>query len=183
MAYVARRRTTAYSTFGNVAYAPAYDGSAVRAPSRTPEYEPRPQVRTRERTVSRPKVQVREAGVVSPMAVIGFMASALFAALVLVSYVQLTELADQAVSLRSSLSQMQTEHVMLTAQYEKIFDEDSLQAAVGNYMSRPNADQYVYVDLSEGDSVTLYQQKDTKSGVSGAAESVKEILRNILAYF
>ena len=37
MAKYRRRNTTAYSTYGSVAYAPAYDGSAVRAPRREEE--------------------------------------------------------------------------------------------------------------------------------------------------
>ena len=37
MAKYRRRNTIAYSTYGSVAYAPTYDGSAVRAPRREEE--------------------------------------------------------------------------------------------------------------------------------------------------
>ena len=37
MASYRRRNTTTYGTYGSVAYAPAYDGSAVRAPRREEE--------------------------------------------------------------------------------------------------------------------------------------------------
>ena len=43
-----RRSTTVYNTYGSVAYAPAYDGSAVRAPRREEELQRRPQPKTRE---------------------------------------------------------------------------------------------------------------------------------------
>ena len=42
-----RRSTTVYNTYGSVAYAPAYDGSAVRAPRREEELQRRPQPKTR----------------------------------------------------------------------------------------------------------------------------------------
>jgi phenylalanyl-tRNA synthetase beta chain len=38
-----RRNTTTYNTYGSVAYAPAYDGSAVRVPRREEELQHRPQ--------------------------------------------------------------------------------------------------------------------------------------------
>ena len=42
MAKYRRRNTTTYSTYGSVAYAPAYDGSAVRAPRREEELQRAP---------------------------------------------------------------------------------------------------------------------------------------------
>ena len=83
-----RRNRPSYDTYGSVAYAPAYDGSAVRAPGREDTLRPKPKVRPRERerTLTRTRVQVREAGEVSPFAVIGFLAVGIFAALVLWSY-------------------------------------------------------------------------------------------------
>ena len=47
---VRRRNTIAYNTYGSVAYAPVYDGSAVRAPRREEEFQRAPQPKTRERT-------------------------------------------------------------------------------------------------------------------------------------
>ena len=73
--------TSSYRTYGSVAYAPAYDGSAIRAPGRESTLQPRPKARprTREQALTRTKVQVREAGEVSPFAVIGFAAGAAMA--------------------------------------------------------------------------------------------------------
>ena len=85
MAKYRRRNTTEYRTYGSVAYAPAYDGSAVRAPRREEELRrapaPYPRRRQQVRKRERAKVEVRPAGAVAPFAVIGFLAVALFAAM------------------------------------------------------------------------------------------------------
>lgn len=72
---------SSYRTYGSVAYAPAYDGTAVRAPRREEVLRPKPRVRPRERVLTRTQVQVREAGQASVFAVIGFLAVGVFAAL------------------------------------------------------------------------------------------------------
>lgn len=174
-----RRNSTAYHTYGSVAYAPAYDGSAVRAPRREEELQPRPQPRYRERTrrqeLTRTQVQVREAGQVAPFAVVGFLAVAIFAALLLMSYVQYTVVSGEMVSLRSQMSKLQKENATLSAQYEKVFDLESIQSAVGDTMVRPTNDQVVYIDLSEPDTVVVYgEEKENKlmDLVKGAGEAL-----------
>ena len=69
---------SSYRTYGSVAYAPAYDGTAVRAPRREEVLRPKPRVRPRERVLTRTQVQVREAGQASVFAVIGFLAVGVF---------------------------------------------------------------------------------------------------------
>ena len=66
MAAYRRRSTTTYNTYGSVAYAPAYDGSAVRVPRRQEEvYQPAPRPRqrpqVRKRALVRTQAQVRQA--------------------------------------------------------------------------------------------------------------------------
>ena len=65
MATYRRRSTAAYSTYGSVAYAPAYDGSAVRAPRREEELRqaPRPKQRqhVQRKALVRARAEVREA--------------------------------------------------------------------------------------------------------------------------
>ena len=92
---------SSYRTYGSVAYAPAYDGTAVRAPRREEVLRPKPRVRPRERVLTRTQVQVREAGQASVFAVIGFLAVGVFAALLLLSYTQYAVLTDQVVTLRT----------------------------------------------------------------------------------
>ena len=81
MATRRRSQLSSYRTYGSVAYAPAYDGTAVRAPRREEVLRPKPRVRPRERGLTRTQAQVREAGQASVFAVIGFLAVGVFAAL------------------------------------------------------------------------------------------------------
>ena len=180
-----RRNRPSYDTYGSVAYAPAYDGSAVRAPGREDTLRPKPKVRPRERerTLTRTRVQVREAGEVSPFAVIGFLAVGIFAALLMWSYAQYVVTTDQLVTMRSELSDLQEENVRLSAQYEKVFDMERIQAAVGDTMIRPTNDQIVYLDLSEPDNVVLYGEKETTQGPLGLLEGLKELFGDLFAYF
>lgn len=187
MAAYRRRTTTAYNTYGSVAYAPAYDGSAVRVPRRQEEvYQPAPRPKQRQqvnkRTLVRTHAQVRQAGQVAPFAVVGFLAVAVFAVMLIMSYAQLTVVNDQMVSLRSELSDLQSENATLTAQYEKVFDMDKLQAAVGSEMVRPGSDQVVYIDLSEPDAVTIYGEEST-GGILGALKGAGQVLGGIVEYF
>ncbi len=187
MAAERRRTTTAYKTYGSVAYAPAYDGSAVRVPRRQEEvYQPAPRPRqrplARKRALVRAQAQVRPAGQVAPFAVVGFLAVAVFAVMFIMSYAQLTVANDEMVSLRSQLSDLQSENATLTAQYEKVFDMDKLQAAVGSEMVRPSSDQVVYIDLSEPDCVTVYGEERT-GGILGALEGAGRVLGSIVEYF
>lgn len=187
MAAYRRRTTTTYNTYGSVAYAPAYDGSAVRAPRREEElYQPAPQPKQREkvrrRELVRAQAQVREAGQVAPFAVVGFLAVAIFAVMLVMSYAQLMVANNQMVTLRDELSDLQAENATLTAEYEKVFDMERLQETVGGTMVRPGSDQVVYIDLSAPDAVTVYGGESV-SGVQGALDSAAKVLGGIVEYF
>lgn len=186
MAANRRRSTTAYRTYGSVAYAPAYDGSAVRAPRREEELQrspaPYPKRREQVRKHERPKVQVRQAGAVAPFAVIGFLAVALFAAMLVTSYAQLTVANDEMVRLRRELSDLKSYNTSLTAQYEKVFDLATIQAAVGDTMVQPTADQVVYIDLSDPDTVTVYRDA-APSFLLSLLGGVGDLFDGIIEYF
>ena len=47
------------------------------------------------------------------------------------------------------------------------------------FLGRPQAGQMIYVDLTEPDSVTVYDQEETM----GFWDSVEEFIGGILAYF
>ena len=181
-----RRNTTAYRTYGSVAYAPAYDGSAVRVPRREEELQRTPQPKVRERTrtkaLTRTQVEVREAGQVAPFAVVGFLAVAVCALLLIMSYAQLTVANGEMVALRNELSALQTEKATLTAQYERVFDMDTIQAAVGGTMVRPASDQVTYIDLSAPDAVTVYGE-EAAGGIAGAVESLGAVFGGVVEYF
>lgn len=50
-------------------------------------------------------------------------------------------------------------------------------------MVRPQNGQVVYVDLSEPDTVTFFNQDEAAAGLDGMFESVKSIASEIVAYF
>jgi len=121
---------------------------------------PAPQVRR----VSR--VRVRERQKISVISVAGFLAVAALAVLVLLSYVQLTEISGDVVALRSQLKTLETQNVTLTAQYQQMYDLSTVkEAAEKAGMTKPGSSQIYYIDLSVGDSAVVYHQSE--SGVLG----------------
>ena len=185
MAANRRRTTTAYSTYGSAAYSPAYDGNAARVPRREeePRRAPVPQPKKPVRRQERTRVEVRQAGAVAPFAVVGFLAVAVFAIMLITSYTQLTVANDEMVSLRRALSQLKEENVTLSAQYEKVFDLATIQEAVGDTMIRPTNDQVVYIDLSEPDTVTVFQERRVDRGLQDLMDGVRKIFDGIVEYF
>ena len=179
-----RTNTASYNTYGSVAYAPAYEGGALRSPKER-TLQPQPKVRTHERTrsLTRTKVQVREAGEISPFAVVGFLAVGVFAVLVIFSYAQFTVANSQLSSLRSELSDLQAQNVTLSAEYERVFDMERIQAAVGDTMVRPTNDQVVYLDLSQTDNVVLSEDQERSTGIRGALEGLEDIFHQVIEYF
>lgn len=186
-----RRRTSrvsgsvAYNTYGSVAYAPAYDGSAVRAPRREEElYRPEPQRRQRERVrhhaLERAKVKVREAGQVAPFAVVSFAAVAVFAVMLLLSCAQYLAVTNEVVSLRREMSSLESQNVTLSAEYERLYDISSIQEAVGSEMVKPTGDQVVYIDLSEPDTVTVFGAEE---GEGSLLEEIGERISGLIEYF
>ena len=151
MATAVKRRSR-YTNYSRVPY-DAYDGSAARQLQREEVLRPRPMVRPRERAVVRPRVRVREAGLVSPFAVVGFLAVGVFA-------VQLTTISQQVVELRSEMTALQSEEAKLRTAYELSYDLSSIEETMtaSGAMVRPQNGQVVYVDLSEPDTVTFFNQ-------------------------
>lgn len=173
-------RRASYDPYRNLNY--QYDGSAVRVPQEEEVLRPRPQVRPRRRELARPKVAVRQAGQVSLFAVTGFAAVAVMAVLILMSFVQLTTLSNEVVGLNSQMTRLQSEEATLRARYELAYDLGAIEKAVTSdgSMSRPQAGQMVYVDLTEPDHVVLYDHQETSGSF---LESLEGIVGSILAYF
>ena len=119
----------------------------------------------------------------SVFAVVGFLAVGVFAALLLLSYVQLTVTSDELVGLRSQLTQLESENATLSAQYEQVFDAEHIQQAVGDTMVRPTSDQVTYIDLSEPDSVVVYDQQERTGGISGLLEGIQDVFSSLIEYF
>lgn len=176
MATAVRRRS--YDPYRALNY--AYDGSAVRVPEEEEYLQPQPHVRPRRQELSRPKAVVRPAGKVSLFAVAGFAAVAVMAVLVLMSYVQLSSLSSQVVELNSQMTKLQGEEATLRARYELAYDLGAIEKRVTSdgSMARPQAGQMVYVDLTEPDSVVLYQQEE---GEGNFLDRVEEIVGKVLS--
>lgn len=153
MATAATKRHS-YRTYGNVAYDPAY------APEREAEGRAEPLIRPRERVVGRERVRVRQAGYVAPTAVIGFLAVAALAVMILMSYVQLTDSANQIVRLRREADALATEHTDLMTKYELAFDLKTVeeQVTASGKMVQPGAGQIISLNLSEPDSAKVYAE-------------------------
>ena len=182
MAAAAQKRTSRYEVYGNVAYDPVWEGGAVAAPDpeRQEVLRPRPNVRPKERTLARPRVQVREAGKVSPFAVVGFFSIAVMAVLVLMCCVRLTVLNDESVHLRNQLADLQAEEADLLARYELAYDLQAIETELlaSGAMVRPAVDQMVVLDLSEPDNVVVYDQSEYAAGV---IDGVKDFFGDLLA--
>ena len=179
MAVAAKRES--YDPYRNIGY--AYDGSAARVLEQEEALQPNPRVRPRHRTLSRPQVQVRAAGKISPFAVVGFTAVVVLAAFIIMGYVRLSAISTQAVALRDEMSELKSEEATLRARYELAYDLAAIESAVTSdgSMSRPQTGQMVYVDLTEPDSMVRYYEPQGQDG--GILDSVKEVAASLLAYF
>ena len=149
---------------GNLAYDPAYEERQRRL-RREQEHE-----RQREEFIRPPqhKEQHKAAPVrrqrerVSLGALCGFMALAAMVALMIMCHAQLTAISADVVSVQKEIAALEDEHVALLTRYEKTFDLTTIkEAAAAAGMSKPSASQVYYIDLSESDSVVVYQQEST----------------------
>lgn len=176
----ARRRTTRYETYGSVAYDPVWEGGAVAVPGGEEVLRPRPKVRPKERTMARPRVQVREAGAVAPFSVVGFLCVGVLAVLLLMSYVRLTVLHDEGVQLKSELSVLQEEEAKLQTQYEMAYDLRAIEEMLtaDGTMVKPSNSQTVVLDLSEPDNVVVYDQQEQSAGIMETIGGILDGLRS-----
>lgn len=179
------RRTRRYNTYGNVAYQPEYEQAAParRGNERRRPAEPvrRPRVQPRTRPITRPDVEVRPQGAIAPFAIVGFLAVAVCALLLVMTSAQLAMANDQTVELRDTLAQLQEEERTLQTQYEMAYDlaEIERQLTADGTMVKAGAGQIVYLDLSEGDNVVYYDAAE--QGLSGLIRRAEEFLSGILS--
>lgn len=147
-------------------------GEAVR-----PKEEAQPRVRHLE------GVQVRQRQKLSLVSVTGIVLAAALAVLMLVSHIQLTALSNDTVKLKDELVTLQAEHVSLTAQYERVYDLETVKAAaVAAGMTKPSNSQIFYIDLSEGDSAVVYEPEEPDA-ISRMVDSVQRGVKAVVEYF
>ena len=140
---------------------------AGEAPRHQTAVEAVPKAKPRVRSLS--KAQVRQRQKVSVLSVLGVGAAIGLAVMVLMGYIQLTEL--------------QTENVTLTAQHEQMFDLATVkEVAEAAGMSKPSSSQIYYIDLSEGDSAVVYQQEESNL-LSRLLTSLNHGIYAVVEYF
>lgn len=180
-----RQQTTRYQTYGNVAYQPVPERRAANEPLHRPARPdprpaPRPKVQPRERTVVRPSVEVRPQEAVSPFAIAGFAAVALCAVLLLMTYVRLAVVNAETVALRSELTALETEEKRLLTEYELSYDLTAIEQELisSGKMVRADPKQIIYLDLSEGDNVTYYDE--TTGWFSGWVDRIERLIDSLM---
>ena len=121
-----------------------------------------PRHKEEERVHAAPRVRVRERQSVSVLSMLSCAAVLGLAVVLLLGYTQLTVLSADTVALKEQLEDLETEHVVLTAEYERMFDLTAVrEAAEAAGMSKPSASQICYLDISGGDSAVVYQKKES----------------------
>ena len=183
------------STYGSMAYKLDYYSDVVAVPQprvapmpRTaPKAQPKadPQVTTRVRERSRVRVTTRQQQAVAPFAIIGFLAAAAIAVVLLLGNIQLNSLYADNVQLQKQLTTLETEHADLTAQFELKFDQAKLEAVVAadGTLAKPNSNQSVYIDLSEPDNAVVYGSEKQSTGVDGFFKTVGDLFSSVVEYF
>ncbi len=169
---------------GNLAYDYDY---APRRERRAPRPEPerreefiRPP-RRKSAPAARPRVRERQK--VSGMLALGFTALAALVVVMLMSYAQLTSISADVVAMKSTLSDLQTEHVTLLTQYERTFDLTTVkEAAAAAGMYKPSSSQINYIDLSAPDSVELCAPQ-SPSVLSRVFTSLGHSAKSVVEYF
>jgi len=115
--------------------------------------------------------------------VAGFAAVAVMAVMVLMSYVQLTQLSTDVVRLKNQLAALETENVTLTAEYQQMYDLSAVkEVAAAAGMAKPVGSQVYYLDLSNGDSAVVYQT-ETPSVLSRLVTSLHHGVYAVVEYF
>ena len=172
---------------GNLAYDPAYEEHQRRL-RREQEYEREHQreefMRPPQRKVQKKAAPVRrQREKVSFGALCGFVALAAMVALMILCRAQLTEISSQVVSVQKEIAALEDEHVALLTRYEKTFDLTTIkEAAAAAGMAKPSASQVYYIDLSEADSVVVYQQK-SQNVLARALTSLGNGVCAVVEYF
>lgn len=120
---------------------------------------------------------------VSPVAVLGFLAVAVMAVMLLMSYAQLATISSQVVKQQKTLATLEEEHVKLVSRYERTFDLAAIkEAAESAGMAKPSSSQIYYIDLSEPSSVIIYDQSE-ENVLGRVTASMGRNLASIVEYF
>ena len=168
--------------YGNTAYFTQeyQQGSAAprRRRDRGPQLQELPLVRPRkgaqQQVHTRVKVNLRPQDEVSFLPAVGLLAAAFMAVMIVLSYSRLDGVYAQTVQARHELTALQQEERTLTAQYEEVFDQAALDAAIAQsdvMLIEAQNDQKIYVDLSEPDNAVVYDRQN-----GGLWDTIQDLL-------
>ena len=142
---------------GNLAYDFDYETKRTQRAGRRTEDKPHKAQRQKANVQTTVRTRTRQR--VSFTALAGFAVLAAMVLVLVMSYAKLTTISSDVVSMKNELTALQSEHVTLLTRYEQTFDLAAIkEVAEATGMAKPSASQIFYVDLSEPDSVVVYQQ-------------------------
>ena len=102
--------------------------------------------------------KVRAKTAIAPVSILGLMAAACMLVLVVFGYVRLYEATEKVSSLKSELSDLRQEQVVLESLYESSIDLSAIEgqaAAMG--FAVPEREQVVYMSLTGEDKAEIYK--------------------------
>lgn len=167
------------------------DGNAAYRLRTKPKIVPMPQLERLEQAPrkkvsshARPKFAVRPQQKVSITAVAGFVIVAMLAVGVLTSHIQLASINADTVTAQNEITQLEEQHAKLQAEYETIFDAETLeQAADAAGLQEATSGQEVYLELTEPDNAVVYQSDEEQTGIKGCVQAIKSFFAGLGTYF
>jgi hypothetical protein len=155
----------------------------LRHAGKAPSHQERQQVQQKPKIRSISRANAREPQRVSLFTVMGFLAVGAMAVLMLLCSIRLTVLASDAVDLKKQLEVLQTESATLTAEYEQMFDLDTVrEAAEAAGMRKPSVSQICYLKITDGDNAVIYQ-RNNPSVLTDVMTSLNHSVYAMMEYF
>lgn len=115
------------------------------------EVQRRQEEARRRKAVAKPKAQL------SPMLLGGIAVLTALVVVLLMGYVQLTQISNSVTEMKNEMGQLNDEHVALLTRYEQTFEMAAVKEAAENLgMSKPSAGQIEYVELGGPDKAVVY---------------------------
>lgn len=144
-----------------------------------------PERHHRAQPMHRPKAApaVRPRAKVSPLVVLSTAVLTCMVVVLLMGYVQLSEISGSVAAKKDAVTKLEHEHVALLTEYEQAFDLATLkEAAEEAGMSKPVTGQVEYVELGGPDTAVVYE--NGKDGVVHRLwKTLQEGFDTVVEYF
>lgn len=188
MAQQKRKQNIPYGgrVVGNLAYDFDYEQREEQRRAHAPKKSappPRPKQPPKPQQKAKPVVRPRQRERLSASLVVGLAALCGMVMMLLAGYASLATTSAEVVSLQNELSELRDENVSLLTDYEKTFDINTVkEAARAAGMTEPTASQISRIDLSEPDSVVVYETQEA-SLFSRVFTSLGHSVGSVVEYF